>query len=153
MHDIENSLPTQRHILALCSSALRPLSVFRSVIQRIEPHAERKINGRETASWEMPILIEGWCEHPLPMEDTEMPVDERPTDVDVLMRDYSWLRVTSGYRVVMEIVWNANGWFGRIEPGAWEAKFFSWTAHFLDYSNPDINDSIECDDWPDIGQP
>ena len=139
MHNIENSLPTQRHLLALCNSALHALSCYPGGIRkRIEPDLERRASGRAIASWEKPILIEGWCGHPLPIENPEMPLDERPTDVDVLMRDYSLLRVTSGYRVVMEIVWNADGWFGRIEPGAWEVNFFNWTKNFYYYDDDNV---------------
>ena len=67
-----------------------------------------------------------------------MPLDERPTDAGVIKRDYSLLRVSSGSHVVFEVVWNEDGWFGHIKPGAWEVIFLKWTVYWWQCEGDDV---------------
>jgi hypothetical protein len=131
----ENSLATQRHMRALCNAAEHALYCHpREFHKRIKPG----FDGTIPESWEKPVYIKATYKHPLPPDLPEMAFNERPTDADAIEREYSLLRISSGPDVVLEMMWNEKGWFGHIEPGAWEVIFINWTHHWWQCEGDDI---------------
>jgi hypothetical protein len=135
MHNIENSVAAQRHMFKLFSAAELALSCHPGGIhKRIRPD----FDGEDAEPWEKLLTVEARYDHSFPVDSPEMPLDERPPDADPSEGEYSLLRVSYGSRVVMEVRWNMDGWFGYIEPGVWEILFVRWTIFWHQSEGDDV---------------